>query len=105
MRLHQWATMAARSLAIVRLFKLRIRGKEKTIQDLYPQAGLLAGEIRAHTEAPKLTRTLCEWLPDPLRHMRQLWGRPPERLFWLLVTNPVGGLLDADLCPSCGEHL
>ncbi|OGO16571.1 MAG: hypothetical protein A2Z14_04355 [Chloroflexi bacterium RBG_16_48_8] len=86
MRLHQWATMAARTLGIVRLFKLRIMGEEKTIQDLYPQADRLAGEIRSHTEASKLTRTLCELLPDPLRRMRQLRGSPPERLFWILVT-------------------
>lgn len=86
MRLHQWATMAARTLAIVRLLKLRIRGEEKTIQDLYPQADRLAGEIRSHTEASKLTRTLCELLPDPLRRIRQLRGSPPERLFWILVT-------------------
>ena len=86
MRLHQWATMAARSLAIVRSFKLRIRGEEKTIQDLYPQADRLAREIRSHTEASKLTRALYELLPDPLRRIRQLLGSPPERVFWLLVT-------------------
>jgi hypothetical protein len=86
MRLHQWATMAARSSAIVRLFKLRIRKEEEIIKDLYPQVDHLAGEIRSHTEASKLTRIFCELLPDPLRRMRQLRGSPPERLFWLLVT-------------------
>jgi len=86
MRLHQWATMAARSLAIVRLLKLGVRAEEKTIRDLYSQADRLAGEIRSQTEASKLTRTLCELLPDPLRRIRQLRGSPPERLFWILVT-------------------
>lgn len=86
MRLHQWATMAARALAIVRMIKSRMIGKEKAIQDLYPQANLLAKEIRRKTEASKLTRVLCELLSDRFRHLRQLRGSPPERLFWILVS-------------------
>lgn len=85
MKLHQWATMAARALAIVRMFKLVVRGKEKTIKNLYPQAICLAEEIKSRTEAFKLTRALYELLPDTLRHMRQIRGSPPERLFWILV--------------------
>jgi hypothetical protein len=85
MKLHQWATMAARALAIVRMVKLMVSGKEKTLQNLYPQASRLAKEIRSRTEAFRLTRALYELLPDTLRHIRQIRGSPPERLFWILV--------------------
>jgi hypothetical protein len=87
MKLHQWATMAARALATVRMVKLMVSGKEKTIQNLYPQARRLAEEIRSKPEAFKLTRALYELLPDSLRHMRQIRGSPPERLFWILVNS------------------
>jgi len=87
MKLHQWATMAARALAAVRMVKLMVRGKENTIQNLYPQARRLAEEIRSRPEAFKLTRALYELLPDTIRHMRQIRGSPPERLFWILVNS------------------
>jgi hypothetical protein len=85
MKLHQWATMAARALATARMVKLMVSGKEKTIQNLYPQASHLAEAIRSRTEAFKLTRALFQLLPDTLRQMRQIRGSPSERLFWILV--------------------
>jgi len=77
--------MAARALAIVRMVKLTIGGKEKTIKALYPQANRLVEEIRSKTEAFKLTQVLYRLLPDTLRHMRQIRGSLLERLFWILV--------------------
>jgi hypothetical protein len=87
MKLHQWATMAARALATVRIVKLMIGGKEKTLQNLYHQASLLAEEIRSSTDAFKLAQALHKLLPADLRSIRQLRGSPPERLFWILVNS------------------
>ncbi len=85
MKLHRWATIAARVLAIVRLLRSRITGEEVAIRSLYSMAERLAGEVRSHPKSFQLTRTLCERLPAPLLSVRQLRGSPPERLFWLLV--------------------
>jgi hypothetical protein len=86
MRLHLWATMASRALAIVKMLRLAIAGDENIIRAFYPEANLLARKIRLHTQPSKLTRILHEKLPETLRRIRQLRGSPPERVFWLLVT-------------------
>lgn len=94
MRLHLWATMASRALAIVKMLRLAIGGDENTIRTLYPEANLLARKIRLHPQASKLTRILHDQLPETLRRIRQLRGSPPERLFWLLATRENLGELE-----------
>lgn len=86
MRLHLWATMASRALAIVKMLRLAIGSDENIIRTLYPEANLLARKIRLHTQPSKLTRILRDKLPETLHRIRQLRGSPPERLFWFLVT-------------------
>lgn len=86
MRLHQWAKMAARSLAMVRLLKLRIGGRERIVEDLLPTAEFLAGQVKDHPQASKLTKALCRRLSPSLQRLRQLRGSPPERVFWILLT-------------------
>jgi len=78
--------MAARTLAVVRLLKWKIRGEDDIIQSLYPRAELLAKETQSYGKPSELARALYERLPDGLRRIRELRGSPPERLFWLLVT-------------------
>ncbi len=85
MHLHRWATMAARALAIARLLRLILQGKELITQELQSQAERLANEINRYPKPSQLTRILYERLPASIRQTRQLRGSPPERIFWLLI--------------------
>jgi hypothetical protein len=85
MHLHRWATMAARALAIARLLRLILQGKENITQELHAQAKRLANEINRYPKPSQLAKILYERLPASIRQTRQLRGSPPERLFWLLI--------------------
>lgn len=85
MRLHQWGTMAARILAIVRLLRLIFQGKDNITHELYSHAERLADEISRYPKPSQLTKILYDRLPGSLRQTRQFRGSPPERLFWLLI--------------------
>jgi len=101
MRLHLWATMASRALAIVKMLLAAIGGDERIIRSFYPEAVLLARKIRLHAQPGKLTKIFHGRLPKTLRRIRQLRGSPPERLYWLLVTRENLGELEEIVSGNC----
>lgn len=84
MRVHRWATMAARALAVIRIIRLDNKKTEELKEHLI-QSDRLAKEVMRHPDQAGLSRALYGLLPSSLRSIRQLKGSPPARLFWLLI--------------------
>ena len=84
LRLHRWALMAARAQSILRLFRRIMEGNEGSSLSLYLEAVQLAERVSNHPDPAGTARTLFNQISDPLRHIRELRGSPPERLFWLI---------------------
>lgn len=82
-RLHQWATKAARVLALVRVMRRAILNGVELQPDLFRAFEALAARTRTHVEPAGIAQALYSRLPPDLRRIRQLKGSPPERLFWM----------------------
>jgi len=96
-RLHQWATKAARMLAIVRLLRPAILDGERFRPEVLGAFERLAVMARTHGEPAAITRTLYSQLPSQMRTVRALKGSPPERLYWMLATQETLGGLERTL--------
>ena len=82
-RLHQWATKAARVLALVRVMRRAILDGVGLQPDLFHAFEALATKARRHAEPAGIAQALFSRLPSQMRGIRQLKGSPPERLFWI----------------------
>lgn len=85
MRLHRWAAVAAKTLAIVRLLRMSISG-ENCIQEQYLLFDRCATDVMNHPDKAGLAKALYKYLPSSIKSVRQLKGSPPGRIFWLLAT-------------------